>query len=77
MRLPKRTRLVMVLLAIAVLAVACSGNRTGDDNGGNGSDRGDGGSLAPGLSRVDGGVDCRGLQIGPLLKGRGGLAGSL
>ncbi len=44
MRLPKRPPLVMVLLAIAVLAVACSGNGTGDDNGGNG------GSLAPGLS---------------------------
>ena len=45
MRLPKRTPLVIALLAIAVLAAACGGNGdgSGDGNGGNG------GSLAPGL----------------------------
>lgn len=45
MRLPKRTPLVIALLAIAVLAAACGGDGdgSGDDNGGNG------GSLAPGL----------------------------
>ncbi len=50
MRLPKQTLLAIPLLAIALLAAACGGNGDSDDNGANGSDRGNGGSLAPGLS---------------------------